>query len=76
MLLQQGDAILLPKSPLVPGHLYRVQVVLSDGEGLDWRFAVSVDGVIKAPLGHVLRGTATSGRPSQSVGWEHGRWCW
>jgi uncharacterized protein YkwD len=67
-LLQQGDAILLPKAPLVPGHLYRVQVVLRDGERLDWHFAVSTDGAIKPPIGHVLRGTPTPGTPSQSLG--------
>jgi uncharacterized protein YkwD len=64
-LLQHGDAILLPKAPLVAGHLYRVQVVLADGERLDWHFAVTTDGAIKPPLGHILRGTQTPGRPSQ-----------
>ncbi len=68
MLLRQGDAILLPKSPLIPGHLYRVQVVLRDGERLDWSFAISADGAVKAPLGHELRGTRTPGRPSQGLG--------
>jgi hypothetical protein len=67
-LLQQGDAILLPKAPLTPGHLYRVQVALRDGEALDWHFAVSADGAIKPPVGHALRGTPTPGRPSQALG--------
>jgi Cysteine-rich secretory protein family len=67
-LLLPGNAILLPKAPLVAGHLYRVQVVLADGEHLDWHFAATTDGAIKPPLGHVLRGTQTPGRPSQVPG--------
>jgi uncharacterized protein YkwD len=67
-LLQPGDVILLPKTPLIAGHLYRVQVLLNDGEALDWRFAVSADGAIKPPPGHVLRGTQTPGRPAQGLG--------
>ncbi len=64
--LLETSVIVIPKNPLTPGHSYRVQVKLEDGETLDWTFGVTTDGSIQLPPGSPLEGRSIPGTPFQA----------
>ena len=65
--VMRNSAVVMPRTPLVPGRSYRATVAFDDGEVKTWTFLVSVDGRVVLPAGHPDAATPTPGKPLQPV---------